>query len=105
MLTRCIKYSTTSILDAVKGFLTLSPHQSTHFLQHRIYCLVVSFLHDEMMNAESSIETPLSIRDCLITALQQNLFSWLADVVVLSMFSWLADVVVLSMLNVCVVVI
>jgi hypothetical protein len=44
MLTRCIKYSTTSISDAVKGFLTLLPHQSINFFQHRLYYLVVPFL-------------------------------------------------------------
>ena len=85
MLTRCIKYSTTSISDSVKGFLTLLPHQSINFVQHRLYYLVVPFLHDEMMNAEASFEILLSIRDCLITALRQNLFSWLAGVVILSM--------------------
>ena len=85
MLTRCIKYSTTSISDAVNGFLTLLPHQSINFFQHRLYYLVVHFLHDEMMNAEASFEIPFSIRDCLITALRQNLFSWLAGVVILSM--------------------
>ena len=66
MLTKCIKYSTTSISDAVNGFLTLLPHQSINFFQHRLYYLVVPFLHDEMMNAEASFEILLSIRDCLI---------------------------------------
>jgi hypothetical protein len=80
MLTRCIKYSTKSISDAVKGILTLLPHKIINFFQHRLYYLVVPFLHEEVMNAEASFEILLSIRDCLI----KSVFL-VAGVVIMSM--------------------